>query len=104
MIVLQGILFGSFTCRVFRSASLEWHSPLITQQITYAATSIPPDTLNRSPFTASLISVSGGPLNANITSTLQVTVSRMIMRDETTVMCFSHTASKTDNFTIAGMF
>ena len=92
----------TFTCRVFGSISLEWRSPLITEPTTYAATSISPDTLDRSPFTASLIERSGTPLNSNFTSTLQVTASRMIMRDETTVMCLSTTANKTDNFTMAG--
>ena len=92
----------TFTCRVFGSSSLEWHSPLITQITSYVASATPPMILNRDPLTVSLISVSGSPLNANFTSTLQVTASRMIMRDATTVMCLSTTANKTDNFTVAG--
>ena len=91
-----------FTCRVFGSSSLEWRNPLITQITSYIAIDTPPQILNRDPLTISLISVTGTPLNANFTSTLQVTASRMIMRDETTVMCLSTTANKTDNFTIAG--
>ena len=91
----------TFNCRVFGSPSLEWRSPRITEQTTYT-TSSNVDNLDRNPFTASLVERSGTPLNSNITSTLQVTASRMIMRDETTVMCLSSTASKTDNFTIAG--
>ena len=87
-----------FTCRVFGSVSLEWRSPLITQTTSYVAADRPPRILDRNPFTASLINVSG----TNFTSTLQVTASRMIMSNETTVMCLSFTANKTDNFTIAG--
>ena len=88
----------TFTCRVFVSTSLEWRSPLITQTTAYVVGDTPPGTLDRNPFTAALSDASG----TNFTSTLQVTVSRMIMRDETTVMCLSTTANKTDNFTIAG--
>ena len=91
----------TFTCRVFGSPSLEWRSPLITEQTVYTTGSSVGD-LDRNPFTASLIERSGTPLNSNFTSTLQVNVSRMIMRDETTVMCLSFTANKTDNFTVAG--
>ena len=91
-----------FTCRVFGSSSLEWRSPLITQITSYVASATPPMILNRDPFTVSLISVSDTPLNANFTSTLQVTALRMIMRDATTVMCLSTTDNKTDNFTVAG--
>ena len=91
----------TFTCRVFGSISLEWRSPLITEQTTYT-TGSSVDDLDRNPFTASLVERSGTPLSSNFTSTLQVTASRMIMRTETTVMCLSSTASKTDNFTIAG--
>ena len=92
----------TFTCRVFGSSSLEWRNPLITQITSYIAIDTPPQILNRDPLTISLISVTGTPLNANFTSTLQVTASRMIMRDETTVMCLSTTANKTGNFTVAG--
>ena len=87
-----------FTCQVFGSISLEWRSPLITQTTSYVVGDTPPGTLDRNPFTASLINVSG----TNFTSTLQVTASQMIMSNETTVMCLSTTANKTDNFTIAG--
>ena len=87
-----------FTCRVFVSTSLEWRSPLITQTASYVVGDTPPGTLPRGPLTASLINVSG----TNFTSTLQVTASQMIMSNETTVMCLSTTANKTDNFTIAG--
>ena len=82
------------------SASLEWRSPLITEQTVYT-TGSNVDDLDRNPFTASLIERRGSPLNSNFTSTLQVTASQMIMRDETTVMCLSTTANKTDNFTVA---
>ena len=93
----------TFTCRVFRSSALEWRNPLITQTTSYAALDTPPNILNRDPFTATLISVSGTNLQANFTSTLQVTVSRMMRRNETTVMCFSGTLENvTDNFTVAG--
>ena len=92
----------TFTCRVVGSSSLEWRSPLITQTTLYTSVSTPPDILIRGPFTISLVSVSGPTLNANITSTLQVTASRMIMRDATTVMCLSTTANETDNFSVAG--
>ena len=93
----------TFTCRVFGSSSLEWHSPLINEEIRYTVSSTPSVILNQGPFTATLISVSGmnTPLNANFTSTLQVTASRMITRDAN-VMCLSTTANKTDNFTVAG--
>ena len=91
-----------FTCRVFVSSSLEWRSPLITEQILYTASDRPPRNLSRGSFTASLISVSGTPLEANFTSTLQVTASRTFMRNAT-VMCLSSTPeSETDNFTAAG--
>ena len=93
-----------FTCQVLESSSLEWRSPLITQTTSYVASATPPMILNRDPFTVSLISVSGTPLNANFTSALQVTASRMIMRSETTVMCLSTTANKADNFTVAGEY
>ena len=83
----------TFTCRVFGSSSLEWRSPLITQTTSYVASATPPMILNRDPLTLSLISVSGTSLNANFTSTLQVTASRIIVRDETTVMCLSTTAT-----------
>ena len=59
---------------------------------------------NRGPFTTSLLSVSGTPLNANFTSTLQVNASRTITRTETTVTClYAASESETDNFTVAGM-
>ena len=95
----------TFTCRVFESSSLEWRSPLITQPTLYLAFDVPPEVLNRDPFTASLISVSGNNFNANFTSTLQVTASGMITRTETTVMCRNAASdSETDNFTTAGMW
>ena len=92
-----------FTCRVYGSVSLEWRSPLITQPTSYLATDMPPRILNRGRLSISLINVSGIPLNANFTSTLQVTASRMIMRDSSTVMCLSGTLKNvTDNFIVAG--
>ena len=72
----------TFTCRVFRSSALEWRNPLITQTTSYVATDTPPNILPRGLLTATLIDVSGTNLNANFTSTLQVTVSRMMMRNE----------------------
>ena len=92
----------TFTCRVFRSFTLEWRGPLITQRTLYSPGNTPPRILNRGPFTASLISVSGSFPVYNFASTLQVTASRMFLRNETTVMCLSLTANKTDNFTVAG--
>ena len=92
----------TFTCRVFGSSSLEWRSPLITQITSYGADATPPMILNHDPLSISLISVSGTNLNANFTSTLQVTASRTIQRASTLVMCLSTTTNKTDNFTIAG--
>ena len=92
----------TFTCRVFGSSSLEWRSPLITQITSYGADATPSMILNRDPLSISLISVSGTPLNANFTSTLQVTASRTIQRASTLVMCLSTTTNKTDNFTVAG--
>ena len=80
----------TFTCQVFVSTVLEWRSPLITLPTAYVVGAIPPGTLDRNPFTASLISVTG----LNFTSTLQVTASRMFMRNETTVTCLSTTANK----------
>ena len=96
----------TFTCRVFGGTLLEWRSSLITAPTLYAPGDTPPDIMNSGPFTATLISVSynATPLNSNFTSTLQVTASRMIMRDATTVMCLSTTANKTDNFTVAGEY
>ena len=91
-----------FTCRVFVSSSLEWRSPLITEQILYTASDRPPRILRRGSFTASLTNVSGTPLEANFTSTLQVTASTVFMSNAT-VMCLSSTPeSETDNFTAAG--
>ena len=93
----------TFTCQVFGSSSLEWRSPLLTQPTSYRARDTPLMILNQGPLTISLISVSGTTLNANFTSTLQVTASRMITRTESTVMCLSGTLeSETDNFTVAG--
>ena len=58
--------------------------------------------LPRGLLTATLTDVSGTNLNANFTSTLQVTVSRMMRRNETTVTCLSGTLeSGTDDFTVA---
>ena len=96
-----------FTCRVFGSFSLEWRSPLITRRTSFIASNSFPRSVNRSPFNASLIkiSINGSAFtNANFTSTLQVTASRMFMRDATTVMCLSTTANETDNFTVAGQY
>ena len=91
-----------FTCRVLGGSSLEWRSSLITP-IKYIPTDTPPNILPRDPLTATLISVSGTNLNANFTSTLQVTVSRMMMRNETTVMCLNSALdNETDNFTVVG--
>ena len=92
----------TFTCRAIRSFTLEWHGPLITQRTLYSLGNTPPRILNRGPFTASLISISGTFPNINFASTLQVTASRMFLRNETTVMCLSGNANKTDNFTVAG--
>ena len=93
----------TFTCRVFESSSLEWRSPLITQTFAYISTDTPLQTFIRGSFTATLISVSGSALNSNFTSTLQVTASRMFMRNETTVTCLNSASdNKTDNFTMAG--
>ena len=95
----------TFTCRVFRSSALEWRNPLITQLTSYTALYTPPNLLPRGPLNATLISVSGTNLQANFTSTLQVAISRMMRRNETTVMCFSGTLENvTDNFTVAGMW
>ena len=91
-----------FTCVVFGSSSLEWRSPLITEQLVYTAIDMPRQILSQGPFTASLINVSGTPLNFNFTSTLQVNASRVFMRNAT-VMCLSSTLeSEMDNFTAAG--
>ena len=93
----------TFTCRVFRSSALEWRNPLITQLTSYTALDTPPMILPRGLLTVSLISVSGTNLDANFTSTLQVTVSRMMRKNETTVTCLSGTLKNvTDNFTVAG--
>ena len=93
----------TFTCRIVESFSLEWRSPLITQTVRYTGRSTPPAIFISAPFNATLISVNGNALNSNMTSTLQVTASRMIMRDDTTVTCLSSTPeSESDNFTVAG--
>ena len=93
----------TFTCRVFGSSALEWRSPLITLIASYISTDTPLQTLIRGPFTATLIDISGAGLNANFTSTLQVNLSKMMMRNETTVMCLNSASdNKTDNFTMAG--
>ena len=93
----------TFTCRVFRSSALEWRSPLITQTTSWTATDTAPSILPRGLLTATLIDVSGTNLNANFTSTLQVTASRMMRRIETTVTCLTGTLENaTDNFTVAG--
>ena len=93
----------TFTCRVFRSSALEWRNPLITQITSYTALDTPPNILNRGLLAATLISVSGTNLQANFTSTLQVTVSRTMRRNETTVTCLSGTLENiTDNFTVGG--
>ena len=62
----------TFTCRVFGSRSLQWHSPLITQTTAYIACDTPPRSLNHDPFTAFLDNVTGTAPNANFTFTLQV--------------------------------
>ena len=96
----------TFTCRVLQSRSLEWRSPLITQTTLFLGDAAPQSQamLPRGPFTASLTERSGTFVNSNFTSTLQVTASRMFMRNETTVMCLSSTMeSETDNFTVAGV-
>ena len=90
----------TFTCRVFGSASLEWRSPLITLPTSYRAGDVPPGILNQGPFTISLINVSGTTWNANFTSTLQVTASRMIARTDTTVTCLSGTLESETDFTV----
>ena len=97
----------TFTCRVFGSFSLEWRSPLITRRTSFISSNSFPRSVDRSPFNASLINISingSAFTNANFTSTLQVTASRMIMKDATTVMCLSTTANETDNFTVAGKY
>ena len=93
-----------FTCEVFRSSFLEWQNPLINQSTTFTASSPPREVLHRGPFNATLINVTGINLQANFTSTLQVTVNRtMIMRNETTVTCLSGMLENaTDNFIYAG--
>ena len=95
-----------FTCRVFGSVTLEWRSPLVTQPTVYLPNDRPPRIFTPGLFTAALINVStnGTNVNTNFTSTLQVTASRMIRREATTVMCLSTSANETDNFTVAGEY
>ena len=94
----------TFTCRVFGSNFVEWRNPNFTQSTLYEAPDEPPNRLSRDPFTALLINVSSGgtPLNANFISTLQVNASRMFIINQTTVMCISNSANRTDTFTSAG--
>ena len=76
----------TFTCQVIGSSSLEWSSPSFSP-ITYLAGSMPPIGTPRAPFFANLISVTGGGLNTNFVSTLEVNGSRTSPQNDTTVEC-----------------
>lgn len=86
----------TFTCQVFLSDILEWNSPLIAR-IRFSSTDML-QSVRREPFFATLTSVVGTNLAANITATLQVNASRMILPPNTTVEC----NSEESNFTTAG--
>ena len=86
----------TFTCQVFLSDILEWNSPLVAPMrflSTDMLRSVP-----REPFLATLTNVVGTALEANITATLQVNASRMILPPNTTVEC----NSEESDFTTAG--
>ena len=90
----------TFTCQVFMSFTLEWHSEPIPPVI-YTAFDAPPDTIHHSPFfEANLTSVISGDVveNSNITSIL-----RMIEPMNTvSVECQSEQDNETESFTTAG--
>jgi len=86
----------TFTCQVFLSDILEWNSPLIAP-IRFSSTDML-QSVRREPFLATLTSVVGTALEANITATLQVNASRMILPPNTTVEC----SSEESDFTTAG--
>ena len=92
----------TFTCQVIRSLSLQWRSPLI-RLIVY--TTHPEDqvVVSMPPFTANLTSIARSGINSNFTSTLQVTVSRMFARINTTVECRNQPGvNMSSRFTVAG--
>lgn len=86
----------TFTCQVFISDNLEWNSPLI-DPIRFVSTDML-QSVRREPFFATLTSIVGTNLEANITATLQVNASRMILPPNTTVEC----NSEESDFTTAG--
>ena len=96
-----------FTCEVFRSSSLEWRNPRIHPPFSYSSNPNTHVVMSQGSFTANLTNFSAEPdttLLTNFTSTLQVTVSKAMSRNETTVMCLRGNTgeNKTDNFTYAG--
>ena len=91
----------TFTCQVFRSASLQWYSPLIRLIVYNFGTTNP--VVSMPPFTANLTSIGRSGINSNFTSTLQVTASRMFARSDTTVECRNQPGvNMSSRFTIAG--
>ena len=91
----------TFTCQVIRSASLQWHSPLIRQIVYNIRTTDP--VVSMSPFIANLTSIAGSGIFSNFTSTLQVTASRMFARINTTVECRNQQrVNMSSRFTVAG--
>ena len=90
----------TFTCQVIRSITIQWDSPLIRQIVLSAGSTV---STSRPPFIASLTSIVGSGLNANITSTLQVNASRTFRRNETTVQCSNQqSVTEKSRFTVAG--
>ena len=91
----------TFTCQVVRSASLQWHSPLI-RLIVYNIRNTDP-VVSMPPFTANLTSIGRSGIFSNFTSTLQVTASRMFARSDTTVECRNQPGvNMSSRFTVAG--
>ena len=91
----------TFTCHVIRSATLQWHSPLI-RHVVYSILTRDP-VVSRQPFTATLTSIARSGINSNFTSTLQVTTSTIFARGDTTVECRNQqSVSMSSTFTNAG--
>ena len=92
----------TFTCHVIRSATLQWHSPLI-RRIFYSTLINDPVVVSRSPFIATRTSIARSGINSNFTSTLQVTASTVYAGGDTTVECRNQqSVSMTSTFTNAG--
>ena len=91
----------TFTCQVIRSAFLQWNSPLILR-ISFTGP-LDPMSVSRPPFVATLTNIAGSGGNTNFTSTLQVTASSALARNNTTVECRNlQGVNRSSRFTVTG--